>query len=386
MGGSGGGGKRRSQAAPPQAQPLDVGAIMGAASAGASQQIKTQYEELIKNYPKLEELSLGTVQKLATNLGNQETRDAQSYIRRALALGEMDPDASMPTSIEQGLYDAGERDLALGRSLSPEQVRESQQAARAAFASRGLGTSLGSAAAEVLNRDAMASARERERQAFASQQNTMYMGNVMGRRGALADLYTAGAGNLIAADPYNRAVAPGLGLAGQQQGNQMQMSGQTFSSANQLAGMAALGNAQMQEGRYNAYMNNQAALQAARMSAGASRQAGMMGMFGGIGSGLISAGGAIGAAALLAPALSDKREKKDIKPLGKAGKVLGLTAYEYKYKGDDEKRVGFMAQDVQKVLPEAVTEVNYKGKKRLAIKPAVIGQALAEELMSAKAA
>jgi superfamily II DNA or RNA helicase len=67
-------------------------------------------------------------------------------------------------------------------------------------------------------------------------------------------------------------------------------------------------------------------------------------------------------------------------------KVLGLTAYEFKYKGDDEKRVGFMAQDVQKVLPEAVEERTVKGKKRLAIKPAVIGAALAQELTQAKAA
>jgi hypothetical protein len=110
-------------------------------------------------------------------------------------------------------------------------------------------------------------------------------------------------------------------------------------------------------------------------------------MFGGIGGGALSAGGMIGAAALGAPLMfSDKRMKKDIKPLGKAGSVLGLTTYEYKYKGDDQKRVGFMAQDVKKVLPEAVAEVDYKGKKRLAIKPAVIGAALAEELMAAKAA
>lgn len=380
MGGSRGGGRQRPAAPPPQAAPLDVGAIMGSASAGATAQLKTQYEELIKNYPKLENLSFGTVDRLAKNLANQETRDAQSYIRKALALGEMDPDASMPTSIEQGLYDAGERELALGRSLSPEQIRESQQSARAAFAARGLGTSLGSSAAEILNRDAMASARERERQSFASQQNTMYMGNVMGRRGALADLYTAGASNLIAADPYNRAVGPGLGQGLGQQGQQMSMSGQTFSSANQLAGMAAMANAQMQEGRYNAFANNQAALQAARMQAGASRQAGTMGMIGGIGGGLLTGAG------LAAFALSDKREKKDIKPLGNTGSILGLKAYEFSYKGEDEKHVGLMAQDVKKVLPEAVEEVNYKGKKRLAIKPAVIGAALAEELAQAKAA
>ena len=69
--------------------------------------------------------------------------------------------------------------------------------------------------------------------------------------------------------------------------------------------------------------------------------------------------------------------------VGKGGGVLGLTAYEYRYKGEDKdapKHVGFMAQDVQKVLPEAVEELTHKGKKRLAIKPQVIGQALAAEL------
>ncbi len=41
-----------------------------------------------------------------------------------------------------------------------------------------------------------------------------------------------------------------------------------------------------------------------------------------------------------------------------------------------------MAQEVAEVLPEAVEEVDYKGKKRLAIKPQVIGQALAEAIAS----
>jgi hypothetical protein len=77
---------------------------------------------------------------------------------------------------------------------------------------------------------------------------------------------------------------------------------------------------------------------------------------------------------------SDERMKTDIKPLGKVTSLLDLPAYEYRYKGEKKKRKGVMAQDVQKVLPEAVTEVDYQGKRRLAIKPSVIGAALAEEL------
>jgi hypothetical protein len=367
---------KKSSSAPPQAQPLDFGAIIGASSAAATDQIKQQYASLIENYPKLEELSFGTVQRLAGNLDNQATRDAQDYIRRGLAIGDLDPAAANPTTIEQALYNQGERELALGRSLSPEQIRESQQSARAAFAARGLGTSMGSSAAEILNRDAMASARERERQGFASAANDQFVNNITNRRLNLANTYFAGAGNLIGADPYARAVGPGLNYAGPTQGSQMSQIGGAFNSANQLGASVASFNANLLDGQRNSYLNNQAAMQAARMGASASRQAATMGMIGGIGGGLLSGAGF---------ALSDKREKKDIKPLGKTGSLLGLTAYEYKYKGDDEKRVGFMAQDVKKVLPEAVAEVKYKGKKRLAIKPGVIGAALAEELM-AKAA
>ena len=370
--GGGGGGKSKKSSAPPQAAPLDFGAIMAASSAAATEQIKQQYKSLIENYPELERLSLGTVQKLATNLGNQETRDAQDYIRRGLALGELDPAAADPTTIEQELYNQGERELALGRSLSPEQIRESQQAARASMSARGLGSSMATTAAEILNRDSYASQRERERQGFASAANDQFVGNITNRRLNLANMYFSGAGNLIAADPYNRAVGPGLGLAANTQGNQMQQIGGAFNSANQMAGNVASFNANMLDSRYNSYMNNRAAMNAANMQAGASRQAGTMGMIGGIGQGVL------GAASMFA--LSDKREKTEIKPLGKSGSILGLKTYSYKYKGDDKKRIGVMAQDVQKVLPEAVEEVEYKGKKRLAIKPAVIGAALAEEL------
>ena len=180
-------------------------------------------------------------------------------------------------------------------------------------------------------------------------------------------------------DPYRQGLNAAFNMGGANLDRSIGMASGAFNNSLQTAGNVETFNRNMQASQYNSWMNNNAAVQAANMQAGATRQAGLMGMIGNIGQG-------VGMAATIPFMFSDKRMKKDIKPLGKAGSVLGLTAYEYKYRGDDQKRVGFMAQDVKKVLPEAVEEVDYKGKKRLAIKPAVIGAALAEELMAAKAA
>jgi hypothetical protein len=105
-------------------------------------------------------------------------------------------------------------------------------------------------------------------------------------------------------------------------------------------------------------------------------------MIGSVVPGIGTAVGAIGGAIIggAGGGISDEREKTDIKPLGAVTSVLNIPAYEYRYKGEKKKRKGVMAQDVAKVLPEAVTEVDYQGKRRLAIKPQVIGAALAQEL------
>lgn len=53
--------------------------------------------------------------------------------------------------------------------------------------------------------------------------------------------------------------------------------------------------------------------------------------------------------------LSDKRAKKDIKPVGK---LMGQKLYSYTYKkgmGDGKPHVGVMAQEVEKTRPDAVT-------------------------------
>jgi hypothetical protein len=338
---------------------------MAAASIRVAQAQTREEEAAIKRlYPEYIRMQFGTADQLAGKLNNE-------YLQRTRGvIGEELQAASAPNAIEAQLQRDAESELALGRSLTPEQQREASQSARAAFAARGLGTSMGSSAAEILNRDAYGQQRLDARRGFAANVNQMDLARRQ-RRIGLSGMY-------METDPYRQALGPAFGLGGDTLRTSQGQVSNIFGNSLGQAGNVFSFNTNMAASNRNAILNNNASLQAAGMQAGAMNNAATMGMIGGIGSGLLQGAGMF--------ALSDKREKKDIKPLGKAGSVLGLTAYEFSYKGDDKKRKGFMAQDVAKVLPEAVAEVDYKGKKRLAIKPAVIGAALAEELMAAKAA
>lgn len=63
----------------------------------------------------------------------------------------------------------------------------------------------------------------------------------------------------------------------------------------------------------------------------------------------------LGSAAIMA---SDKRVKKNIKPVGK---LMGHKVYEYDYRGkrdDGRKHIGVMAQEVEKKRPDAVLEID----------------------------
>ena len=67
------------------------------------------------------------------------------------------------------------------------------------------------------------------------------------------------------------------------------------------------------------------------------------------------AGGSLGGNALKG-LFSDERLKKNIKPVGKMGN--GLTIYSYEYIWGSPTQFGVMAQEVEKVIPEAVSHVN----------------------------
>lgn len=70
-------------------------------------------------------------------------------------------------------------------------------------------------------------------------------------------------------------------------------------------------------------------------------------------SGLMGLGGTLGASAIKK---SDVRCKKNIKLLTRLKNGLGL--YSFKYKGGKEDHVGMMAQEVERVYPEAVIEID----------------------------
>jgi len=72
------------------------------------------------------------------------------------------------STLETELTAQAEADLALGRTLSNEQIRAATQQSRAGMSARGLGVGTGALAAEVLNRDAYATEREANRRIFAT--------------------------------------------------------------------------------------------------------------------------------------------------------------------------------------------------------------------------
>jgi hypothetical protein len=350
------GGTTYNMPAPAAPAPIDYEAMYSAARKYGKLMLGDQMEAALGLYPQMTNLQFGTADEMARRLDNDYFKRARGVIG-----SELDA-ASAPNQIEAELQRQAQEELALGRSLSPEQERAAQQSARAAFAARGLGTSAGSSAAEILNRDAMSQQRLDQRRQFALGANQIDLARRQ-RRIGLAGAY----GDM---DPYRQGLNAAFQLGGATLDRSTNMASNAFNNSLQTAGNVETFNRNLQGNMYNSWQNNNAAIQGANLQAGAMRQAGMMGMFGQIGSSIFS----------------DKRMKADIKPVGKAGNVLGLTAYEFRYKGDKEKHVGFMAQDVKKVLPEAVEEVDHKGKKRLTIKPAVIGAAIAEQLSQAKAA
>jgi hypothetical protein len=316
--------KPKEQKAPPQAQPIDYGALMAQSRGAAKEDYRDQLNAQIEAYPKLEALQLGTISKLSDSLSgnnNAYTRRATDQLiaaeDQANQLGRIGDYTEQlgyqaardleGTDIERELQRQATSELALGRALSPEQERQATQQARAGMAARGLGVGTGALAAEVLNRDAYASQREADRRNFAGSTNQMLVGNRQNRIGQVgnilgqsantrmnqANLRSSLAGANITIDPYARAMNPALGMGASTLGNSGQMIGNTYSNATQMAGNVAGVNASMLDSRWNTVQNNNASLQSSYMSAKASDNAANMGLHGAA----MGASAVIGAAA-----------------------------------------------------------------------------------------
>jgi hypothetical protein len=243
----------------------------------ANAQIAAEEESIKRLYPQYINMQFGTADQLAGRLNNE-------YLQRTRGvIGEELQAASAPNVIEAQLQRDAESELALGRSLSPEQQREASQSARAAFAARGLGTSMGSSAAEILNRDAYGQQRLDARRGFAANVNQMDLARRQ-RRIGLSGMY-------METDPYRQALGPAFGLGGDTLRTSQGQVSNIFGNSLGQAGNVFSFNTNMAASNRNAVLNNNAAMQAASMQSGAMGQSGMMGMMGGIGGGLLTGAG-----------------------------------------------------------------------------------------------
>lgn len=254
------------QPLPPAPAPIDYDKMAAASIRVAKAQSEEQEASIKRLYPEYTKLQFATADQLAGRLDNEYLGKTRGVIDEELTA------ASSPNAIEGELQRQAEEELALGRSLTPEQMRDATQSARAAFAARGLGTSAGSSAAEILNRDAYGQQRLDARRGFAAGVNQMDLARRQRRLG-LAGAYTE-------LDPFRQAIGPAFGLGAQTLSNTTQQVNSIFGGSLQQAGNVESFNTNMAMNRYNSVMNNNAALQGAGMQAGATSQAGTMGMIG----------------------------------------------------------------------------------------------------------
>jgi hypothetical protein len=266
------------QPLPPAPQPIDYDRMANASIRVAKAQSREQEASIKRLYPQYTKLQFQTADQLSRKLNNK-------YLARTRGVvGEELTAASAPNAIEARLMQDAKAELALGRSLSPEQKRMATQSARAGMAARGMATGNAALGAEILNRDAYASARQDQRRGFAAGVNQMDLARRQ-RRVGLAGAY----GDL---DPFRQSIGPAFQLGQNTLANTTNQVGNIFGGSLEQAGNVESFNTNMAMNRYNSVMNNNAALQSAGMQAGAAGQAGMMGM---IGSG---AGAAIGIAGI----------------------------------------------------------------------------------------
>lgn len=114
------------------------------------------------------EADIADVERLAPQVQAQIRASNPELYANMAKLDEMAGKGVGSSDIQKMLEQQARDELALGRSLSPEEVRMSQQASRAAFASRGLNSGNASIAEEILGQQQLSDQRLAQRRQFAS--------------------------------------------------------------------------------------------------------------------------------------------------------------------------------------------------------------------------
>lgn len=145
-------------------------------------------------------------------------------------------------------------------------------------------------------------------------------------------------------DAYQQAAYQSVQAGQQARNNEIQNSLGIFSAFNPLSGYTG-SSAQGSTGIYDNYYQGQLNAYNANK---ANAQAGAQGLLSGITAGANAASG------LLGSLFSDARIKENLRPVGQL--FNGLTVYAFNFPGEAVTRIGLVAQEVQQVVPEAVSQ------------------------------
>ncbi len=145
-------------------------------------------------------------------------------------------------------------------------------------------------------------------------------------------------------DAYQQAAYQSVQAGQQARNNEIQNSLGIFSAFNPLSGYTG-SSAQGSTGIYDNYYQGQLNAYNANK---ANAQAGALGLLSGITAGANAASG------LLGSLFSDARIKENLRPVGQL--FNGLTVYAFNFPGEAVTRIGLVAQEVQQVVPEAVSQ------------------------------
>ena len=310
---------------------------------GMSSQMPTIFASEAHYRPQFQGLNLGDVSAFLQGVGGQQgilgllgqtTGQTGEMIgeARGTELGQMTGQAGQARGLMQAVSPEGaaqvqraqqeaQRAYGAAQGLTPQEQRMAQQQAREAYGARGMLGSSGSVAAEILNRENVLAAKRQEAahrgqeafgysQQFYTQPGLSVLGQVPLSYQAAQQNLGLGLGAIGAGTPHMYDISTALNIGAAQRANQVQA---------QAAGAQAKA----------AYSG---------------------GLFGGIGNVVGSGIGALSA-------FSDRRLKFDITQVGKT--PSGLNTYTFRYKFAPETlQYGVMADEVEKVIPEAVFEVD----------------------------